>query len=167
MDPGIDVRFAADEQELYAESIGADEKNGNEKKPEGEHGFRIMPAKDRADDRLCKDKDRWQAEERDRDRDQLDPSHKFERPGLAFTEYFAQTRKKRLGKRGERKGLTEAGELLGDGIKSRDRVIGEKSDGENTGGGISVDRDERNKNVPAGRKLPPQICVSRKAERNP
>lgn len=142
MDPGIDVRFAADEQELYAESVGADEKNGNEKKPEGEHGFRIMPAKDRADDRLCKNKDGRQAEERDRDRDQLDPSHKFERPGLAFTEYFAQTRKKRLGKRGERKGLTKTGEFLGDGIKSGDRIISEKPDGKNARGGISVDRDD-------------------------
>ena len=167
MDPGIDVCFAADEQELYAESVGADEKDGNEQKSKGEHGFRIIPAKDRLDDRICKNKDGWQAEKRDRDSDQLYPLHEFERPGLASMEYFAQTRKKRLGKGGKRKGLTEARKLLGDGIKSRDRIIGEKSDGKNAGGGISVDRDNRNKNIPAGRKLPPQICVPRKAERNP
>ena len=142
MDPGIDVCFTADEQELYAESVGADEKDGNEQKSKGEHGFRIIPAKDRLDDRICKNKDGRQAEKRDRDSDQLYPLHEFERPGLASMEYFAQTRKKRLGKRRERKGLTKTGEFLGDGIKSGDRIVGEKPDGENACGGISVDRDD-------------------------
>jgi len=167
MDSGIDVCLAADKQKLHAESVGTDEKDRDEQKSEGEYGLRIIPAKDRFDDRVRENKDQRQADERDRDRDQLDSPHEFERPGLASVEYFAQTREKRLGKRGERKGLAEARKLLGDGIKSRDRVAGEKSDGENTSGGISVDRDERNENVPAGCKLSFQICVPRKAERNP
>jgi len=167
MDSGIDVGLAADEQELDAEGIGADEKDGDEEEPEGKHGLWIISAKNHLNDRLCENKDEWQADKRDRDRDELDPLHEFERPGLASAEYFAQTREKSLGKRGKRKSLAEARKLFGNGIKSRDGVVGEKPDGKNARGGISVDRDDRNKNVPARSKLTPQRGVPRKAERNP
>ena len=51
VDPGIDMRFSANEQELHPKRIGADEEYGDKKKSQGQDGFRIVPAANDLDDR--------------------------------------------------------------------------------------------------------------------
>lgn len=167
MNPRIKLCLSADQEELDAERVRADEKHGNEEKPERENGFRIIPAKDRPDDRMRENKNKRQEDKRDIDRDQLDPLHEIVSPRLAFVEDLAQAREKRLGKRGERESLAEAREFFGDGVKSRGRVIGEKTDRKDAGGGVGVDRDDRDEDVPACRELSAQTRVAGEPEQDP
>ena len=136
------MRFAANEQKLDAERVGADEKDRDQEKTKGENGFRIISAEDQLDDRMREDKDYRKTDDGNINDDELDPVHEIKRPGLALVVDLAQSREKRLAERSEREGLAKASQSFSDGIKSRRGVIGEKSDGEDAGCGVGVDRND-------------------------
>lgn len=160
MDPGIDVCLAANEQELYAEGIGTDKKYGDEQKPQRKDRIRIIPAADSSHDQMREDKDQGQLDHGYHDGDLLDLLHDLKRLDPVFMEYFAEAREDRLGKRRQRECLNETGYLFGDGIESRDRIIGQKTNGKNARRCISIDRHDRNKNIPAGLQLLTDTAIS-------
>ena len=88
MNSGIDMRLAADEKKLDAEGVGADEKHGDQQKPQGQYHFRIIPAADDPYDGVRGKENDGQADERDPDGDVLDLLHELQRPFIVPVEYF-------------------------------------------------------------------------------
>jgi len=164
VDPGIDMRLAANQKELNAKRIGTDKKHGDQQEPERQHGFRIIPTTDPLDDFMRKNKDQRQTDQRNIHGDLLYLPHKIKRPGLAAVEDLAQPRKKRLGKGRQRKCLAKTRDFFRHGIKSHQGIVGEQPERKNTRCRVSVNRDVGNKNVPTGRQLLAQTGISREPE---
>ena len=83
--------------------------------------------------------------------------------GCAFAragKNLADARIERLGKGIQGKGLHGVSDTLGDSVISGENIVGQEADGKDPGGGVSVYRHDRDKNIPAGAQLFFDIGVS-------